>query len=101
MTLIFEIFALFSAIFFHKALKNFLHVKYYHFKYLGGALCIALYARKKLCSCEVSIKSYLQKRLGWGKSGDFYTVFAPPLVVRVTCKYLQRGGISEDFSADF
>ena len=47
MTVILEIFTFFRETFFQNGLKNF-RVKYYHLKYLGGALDIALHARKKV-----------------------------------------------------
>ena len=80
-----EFYTFFGKLFFHKTLKNFFHVKYYHFKYLGGALCIALYARKKLWLYEVSIKTFLKKRLGEVKMAIFTRKSADssPLVARV------------------
>ena len=76
MTLVFEIFALFSGNFFPQGPKHFFHITCYHFKYLGGALDIALHTRKQIMIIRgINQKLSWKNVVGGEKNGDFEAFF--------------------------
>ena len=62
--------------FFSQGPKKLFYVKYYHFKYLGGALDIALHARKKIMIIR-GLNQKLSSKTSGGEQRRFWVVPPP------------------------